>query len=228
MHSEWLAAYELDPSTYRSASRATLPISERLAVVLDDGHALDKARAPAQRAIGTCRDFALMLCSFLRTLGTPARVRCGFASYFVGGWEDHWICEYWDSNDENWHLADAQLDEVIRTACKVSFNPLDLPPGVFLTAGEAWLRCRSDRDNPGRFGNGGTNGPWFMMVDVVRDWSAVNDRVTSAWDRWREASPEQRVVPADELPRVDDLAHNPEQAISDRMPPWLARAAEAA
>ncbi|HTI80773.1 MAG TPA: transglutaminase domain-containing protein, partial [Acetobacteraceae bacterium] len=137
VHSEWLAAYALDPRAWSSISRATLPISQRLAALLDDGRALDEARAPAARAVGTCRDFALMLCSFLRTLGRPARVRCGFASYFGDGWADHWACQYQDSRSGTWLFADAQLDEVTRKACDITFNPSDLPPGKFLTAGEA-------------------------------------------------------------------------------------------
>jgi hypothetical protein len=229
VHSEWLAAYGLDPSAFRSVSRATLPVSERLARLLDaDGRSLDEARTPAARAVGTCRDIALMLCSFLRALGTPARVRCGFASYFGDGWEDHWVCEYWDGERKTWVLVDAQLDEVTRAACNVRFNPSELPSGVFLTAGEAWLRCRAGADNPDRFGNGDTKGLWFMMVDVVRDWYVVNDRETSVWDRWREASPEQRNVPADELPALDRLARDPELAICDLMPSWSRNARERA
>nr|WP_246715041.1 hypothetical protein [Rhizobium sp. BK196] len=34
-----------------------------------------------------------MLCAFLRNKGIPARVRCGFASYFSAEWEHHWLCE---------------------------------------------------------------------------------------------------------------------------------------
>lgn len=228
VHSEWLAAYGLDPHAYRAISRATLPVTERLAALLDDGRALDEAAAPASRAVGTCRDFALLLCCFLRTHGTPARVRCGFASYFGDAWEDHWVCQYWNGPNARWLLADAQLDEVTRAACNITFDPLDLPPGAFLTAGEAWRRCRAGQDNPDRFGNGATKGLWFMAIDVVRDWHVVNHRETSAWDRWREASPEQRLVPAAEMPMLDRLARDPEQPLSDLMPPWLTGAAEAA
>jgi hypothetical protein len=44
-----------------------------------------------RKAVGQRRDFALMMCAFLRAKGTAARVRCGFASYFGEGWEDHWV-----------------------------------------------------------------------------------------------------------------------------------------
>lgn len=252
VHSEWLAAYGLDARSYTAISRATLPVSERLAALLNaDTRAPGEALAPAQRAIGTCRDFALMLCSFLRTQGRPARVRCGFASYLspnvmpgegptptsflpssaahpTGGserWEDHWICEYWDNPNKHWLRADAQLDEVTRSACKVTFNTSDLPSGTFLTAGEAWRRCGAGQGSPDHFGNGTTNGLWFMAVDVIRDWHVVNNRETSPWDRWREASLEQRIVPRAQMPTLDDLARDPEQPISDLAPPWLICAA---
>jgi len=67
VHSEWLAAYGIDPSSLGFISRATLSVSERLgALIVRDALRLDEARAPSRREVGTCRDFALTLCSFLR------------------------------------------------------------------------------------------------------------------------------------------------------------------
>ena len=40
-----------------------------------------------------------------------------------------------------------------------------------------------------RFGHGQTKGLWFMKVDLIRDFYALNNRETSAWDRWRDAPP---------------------------------------
>jgi hypothetical protein len=155
-------------------------------------------------------------------MGTPARLRCGFASYFGEAWEDHWVCEYWNSNEGRWCLTDAQIDDVQRAAFHVTFDTSDVPREVFLTAGEAWLRCRAGIDEPERFGQGATRGLWFMKVDVVRDALTVNNRETSSWDRWREAPPELRTVPHDELTAVDSLARNPEQEV-ELTPPWLER-----
>ena len=51
--------------------------------------------------------------AMLRAQGTPARARCGFGGYFGTGWfEDHWVCEYWDSGRQRWLLIDAQIDDV--------------------------------------------------------------------------------------------------------------------
>lgn len=46
---------------------------------------LTQPREPGDRFVGVCRDFALLLCSFLRHAGVPARLRSGFADYF-GSW----------------------------------------------------------------------------------------------------------------------------------------------
>ncbi len=222
VHSEWLSAYGLDPTAFHSISRITLPVSERLgALVKSDGCRLTETRSPGHRSAGTCRDFALTLCSFLRATGTPARLRCGFAAYFVDGWEDHWICEYWDGQKQEWRLSDPQLDEVTRDICTVKFDPSDMPRDVFLTAGEAWLRCRAGKERADRFGHGEVTGLWFMKVNVVRDAYSVNDCATSAWDRWREAAPELRKVAPEELSLSDDLALHPERPLGDIRPSWL-------
>ena len=221
VHCAWLGSYGADLSAFGPVSRTTLPVSERLAAMVErDGRGLD-ARPPTQRAVGTCRDFALALCAFLRATGTPARLRCGFACYFGDGWEDHWVCEYWHGQRGRWCLSDPQLDEVTRAACGVTFNTSDMPRDVFLTAGEAWLQCRAGQGDPDRFGQGDTKGLWFMKVNVIRDGYAVNNRETSAWDRWREASPALRTVPAEELPGLDRLARDPEGITGEPMPPWL-------
>lgn len=222
VHSEWLSAYGLDPADFHSISRTTLPVSERLgALVYSDGRRLTEPRTPRHRSVGTCRDFALTLCSLLRATGTPARLRCGFAAYFGDGWEDHWICEYWDGQKQEWRLSDPQLDEITRNICTVKFDPSDMPRDVFLTAGEAWLRCRAERDSADRFGHGDVKGLWFMQVNVVRDAYAVNDRETSAWDRWREAAPELRNVVPEELSQLDYLARHPEGPLGNLWPSWL-------
>jgi hypothetical protein len=97
VHSDWLSEYGLDESRLPAVSRTTLPTADRLADILaKDPQALQIRRPSDRRAIGTCRDFALMLCSILRGKGVPSRLRCGFAAYFGSGWEDHWVCEYWD------------------------------------------------------------------------------------------------------------------------------------
>ncbi|MBB3656795.1 hypothetical protein FHX15_002023 [Rhizobium sp. BK650] len=223
LHSSWLSDYGLDASTLGPTARQTLSIAERLADIMKrDDRPLGQARPADRRSVGTCRDFALMLCAFLRGKGVPARVRCGFASYFSGGWEDHWICEYQDGETGRWRLADAQIDAMLRRKMHIEFDAADMPRNAFLMAGEAWLTCRRGEAEPASFGHENTTGLWFLKVNVLRDHHVLNDRVTSEWDRWREAPEAGRLVPHDELAWLDDLASRPHQPLVARKPDWLA------
>jgi hypothetical protein len=225
IHSEWLASYGADPNAFGAVSRATLPVRQRLErLVAREARPLDAPRAPMGREVGTCRDFALMLCSFLRAHGVAARLRCGFASYLAAGWEDHWVCEFWDEESGRWRLADAQLDAVTQAACGVAFDPADVSREAFLTAGEAWLRCRGGLAEALTFGHGDVKGSWFLGVNVVRDAYAINERLSSPWDRWREAARERRDVTAVEAKALDRLAENPEDDPGALAPPWLSEA----
>jgi Transglutaminase-like superfamily len=186
IHSDWLGAYDVDERRVRANSRKTLPVADRLADILeDDPRPLHVARLPQRRSAATCRDFALMMCSFLRAKGVPSRIRCGFASYFGDGWEDHWVCEFWDGAAQAWRLSDPQIDEVLRARLRIEFDPANVPRTSFLTAGEAWMEHRAGRSDPRRFGHGEATGLWFLKVNVVRDHYALNGRETSAWDEWR-------------------------------------------
>ena len=208
--------------TPRTDDRETLPVAERLALVLGrDARALTERRPPAQRSVGTCRDFALMLCGFLRSQGIPARVRCGFAAYLIDdGWEDHWVCEYWDQPTRCWRLSDAQMDEVLSGRRKISFDPSDTPRHLFMTAGQVWTACRSGECDPDRFGHGATKGPWFIGVNVVRDHYVINNRETSEWDSWRAAPKSKRVISDSDRALLDNLASHPEQPAADLSPDW--------
>jgi hypothetical protein len=220
VHSDWLTAYGLDDADYRDVSRNTLSVAERLdAILASDPQHLRTPRAPGRCAVGTCRDYALMLCSFLRSKGVPSRVRCGFADYFGSTWEDHWICEYWDG--QRWLLSDAQLDEVIAPKCRIEFDPINVPRRAFMTAGEAWLTFRAKRLDPDRFGHGSNTGAWFIKINVIRDHYVLNGQETSVWDGWRASS--NRVVHEREVVSLDDLAARPEQQLVEGLPDWLER-----
>jgi hypothetical protein len=144
---------------------------------------LTRARAPEERFVGTCRDFSLLLCSLLRATGTPARLRCGFATYFVDGFhEDHWVTEF-RSPDGRWRLADAQVHHEY----DVPFDPLDVPRDRFLVAGDAWRACREGRADPETFGLSWVEefrGLWLVRGNVVRDLAALNGVELLPWDGW--------------------------------------------
>lgn len=190
--------YGFAPPADRLAEIQLRPISERLARIAElDDRPLHIARRPDHRVLGRCNSFALMLVATLRAKGVPARSRCGFAAYFnPPNFEDHWVCEYWDERDRRWRLADPQLDEVWRRRLSIRFDTLDLSRAQFLTAGEAWRRCRSGEADDGRFGISfaGLRGLWFVAGSLVRDIAALNKMEMAPWDIWG-AQPS----PSDEL-----------------------------
>jgi hypothetical protein len=181
--------YDRPPPGFASASRATLPVPQRLAGILAaDAMPLERARPPQERSVGTCRDFALLLCAALRQQGGAARVRCGFATYFTRpGFEDHWLCEYWHPGDNRWHRADAQLDAAHRAHLGIDFDPADVPSDRFLPAWQAWEIARESEIAAERFGHGASRGAWFVQVNLARDLLALHKREVSPWDGWRAA-----------------------------------------
>ena len=145
-----------------------------------------------------------MLTSILQHQGVPARARCGFGTYFLPDhFEDHWVCEYWKSEQQRWILVDAQLDEFQCNEMKVPFNPLDVPRDQFVVAGQAWQMCRQGQANPQQFGIFEWHGWWFIWGNVVRELLAFNKIELLPWD----------VIPGcmtheldDPLPEGDELA----------------------
>jgi hypothetical protein len=224
IHLEWIGAYGLSESDVARPSRETLSLSERLRQLTHaDPRPLVIPRAARARVPGTCRDFALMLCGLLRHQHIPARVRCGFAAYFrEAHWEDHWICEVWLEAERRWRRVDAQLDGVLGRRLGIAFDPTDLPSDAFMSAGDAWLRCRAGRDDPQTFGHGSACGMWFVRVNVMRDHLVLNGTEVSVWDTWRNATVVHRMLPDDDVQVVDSIAADPTLAMRMIAPPWIA------
>ena len=121
-------------------------------IELDD-QPLSIPRPPGQRFIGCCRDFATLFCAILRSHNVPARVRCGFSTYFDPGFcFDHWIAEYWNADEQRWVRVDAEMDAIKRADNQLTFDPCDVPEGQFLFAGQVWQACRTGALDPARFG----------------------------------------------------------------------------
>jgi Transglutaminase-like superfamily len=206
IHTAWAKRYGIPPDT--PMSRETQTASERLKLGenLLPG-SLHAIRAPKQRSFGTCRDYSLMLCSMLRHRAVPARVRCGFATYFPSNpFADHWICEFWSELENRWIQSDAQLDQVQREQFGIGFDPADLPPGAFLTAGRAWQMARAGGADSETFGHGTTTGFRFIRVNVYRDLLTLTGRYTSAWDSWRDDNDTGEALTTAALAAVDSIA----------------------
>ena len=146
---------------------------------------LTTPRAYGDRFVGTCRDFSLLLCSFLRAKGIAARIRSGFADFFGDGsfHVDHVVTEYWDA-ERGWLFADAQVIEGHR----VDFDPMDVPRDRFLVAGKAWQLIRAGKADAKTFGLDFPDlqliGEWFVTGNIRLDLAAANKVETLLWDIW--------------------------------------------
>jgi hypothetical protein len=186
VHIFWAERYGLSLSDERKAEVQLRTLQCRLARTNElDPRPLTCARPPEKRLVGNCRDFSLMLVSILRHQGVPARARCGFGTYFIPGhYEDHWVTEYWNSDQQRWILVDAQLDLLQCEALKIPFDPLDVPRDQFITGGRAWQLCRSDQANPDSFGIFDMHGLGFVRGDFIRDVASLNKVELLPWDCW--------------------------------------------
>ena len=99
LHEFFASAYGVTIPDDRRAESHIRPVEGILQRIIElDSHPSSNARSPEKRVVGICRHFALLLTSMLRAAGIPARARCGFGNYFNPGYyEDHWVCEYWNS-----------------------------------------------------------------------------------------------------------------------------------
>jgi hypothetical protein len=171
----------------RIAERNTRPARALLqrALEMDPATPLDHPRPVDRRVVGTCRHFAVLATAFLQATGTPARGRCGFATYFVPPKKvDHWIVEYWNESDERWIRIDP---EYVGKVTPSESRPEDLRPGEFLTAGEAWQLIRSGQDQGTDFGVFGTEnwGPGEVRGNAMRDLASIFRKIEMLpWDEW--------------------------------------------
>lgn len=163
-----------------------------------DPRSLSVPRAYENRLVGCCRDFALVACAILRQRNQPARLRYGFAGYFVPGyWIDHVIVETWDG--ARWQ----RFDPEIPAAREWGFNVLDVPETAFVTGGRAWQLARNGETDPAVFGLGpavsDVSGWWFLRGRLQLDLAALMKQEMLCWDEWGFVNPAGGVSTADEL-----------------------------
>ncbi|KAA0687985.1 transglutaminase domain-containing protein [Neorhizobium sp. P12A] len=212
LHEAWAHRYGQELTPARRA-QSHLRSTQRVLDAIIEIHSapLVVTRTPSQRAVGVCRHFAVLACASLRAQGIPARARCGFGMYFkLGKGVDHWITEYWSGR--HWVSADFQIDDLQRSELKLDFDPLDLPRGEFLTAGEAWRLCRAYAADPATFGIFDEGGFWFIATNLLRDFAALNSMEMLPWDNWGlMPRPEEELSP-DRAKLFDHLAALAEEA----------------
>jgi hypothetical protein len=186
IHIFWAGRYGLDLSEDRKAEVQLRTLQHRLRRTIElDARPLTEARPLEKKIVGNCRDFSLLLVSILRHRDIPARARCGFGAYFIPNhYEDHWVAEYWNAEQQRWILVDAQLDTFQREALKISFDPMDVPRDQFIVGGRAWQMCRSGLAAPDSFGIFDMHGLGFVRGNFVRDVASLNKVELLPWDCW--------------------------------------------
>jgi hypothetical protein len=148
--------------------------------------ALVLERPTEKRVVGTCRDSALMMCSMLRHLGIPARIRVGLSPSqlsFLSMVRDHTVCEYWDEGKGRWVILEAELTrrhlDFHRHKGNVNLTDLEFP--YFEHAGTAvdnWLKEKTDRYEYL------DQGFWFYRNLFLRDIAFLNKVEVNVWDQW--------------------------------------------
>ncbi len=183
IHRDWLPWLGITMDESRLADqhlRSMRDVIERI-LQLDNAPITTERKMP-KRMVGVCRHFTTLHVALLRNAAVPARARVGFARYFGDGWADHWITEWW--NGERWVRTDAQVGPVLQGMLGLTFDPADQPRGEFLTAPEAWQRCRNGDEDPNRFGIFDLRGLGFVGGSLVQDLAALNKVELLPWDVW--------------------------------------------
>ena len=186
-----------------------------------DPRPLSEARPPGGRVAGNCRTFTVLTVAVLRAHGVPARARCGFGAYFADGrFEDHWVAEYWNGDEERWVLIDAQIDAPQREAFPIDFDVADVPRDRFIVAGDAWTACRAGDADPETFGLTMVNeaGAWWIASNLMRDVAALDNIELLPWDDWGiMPGPDDPIdgEMQDLFDRLASLTRDPDPALSE-------------
>jgi hypothetical protein len=220
LHLHWAERYGINLPDARKTEVKIRKATRQMARILElDDSPLTTVRPLDKKLVGTCRDYAALLTSFLRYKGIPARMRVGFATYFSPGHlEDHYLCQYWNEAASRWIIVDAQLDAFQRQELNIKFDPCDVPEGLFRPAGKAWQTCREGKADPDAFGIFNLRGLWFIGCDLVFDMLALNKIESQPWDLW-PLTPgyQQTEFPREYLTIMDHMA-----ALTGRLTPGFA------
>jgi hypothetical protein len=208
VHVVWAERYGFALPEDRKAEVNIRSLSAKLRRILElDPRPVQEPRPIERRLVGTCRDFSLVLCAFLRWQGIPSRARCGFATYFLPDhYEDHWMCEWWDTAARRWVRTDAQLDEFQCRKLGITFDPSDMPQEPFWIGGKAWQRCWKGEVDPDRFGIFDFHGLWFVQANLVRDFLSLNKLELLPWDPWGLVRGSEEALPDSDKELLDTMA----------------------
>lgn len=208
LHIFWAESYGVKPSEARQDELNMRSVQEKIRRIFElDEQPLIVTRVAEKRLLGNCRDYSTLMVAILRESGIPARARCGFATYFrTGGYEDHWVVEYWDQEKNRWVMVDSQIDAYQRQALGIQWDQYDMPGNLFVSGGRSWLACRMGEANPDDFGIFEYKGLDFVRGNLMRDILALNKVEPLPWDFWGYLNTPVEKLSEDELRRFDEMA----------------------
>jgi hypothetical protein len=224
LHKYMAHAYGAEVTPARDDEAHTRRVESMLEQIFaHDDRPLPALRAPGKRLFGVCGHFTSLLVAMMRAKGIPARERAGFGAYFNPPYfEEHVVCEYWRADEERWVLLDTQFDETWHAQVKIEHDAFDVPRDRFLTAGDAWNLCRSEKADPNLFGifQGNKRGLWFVAAELIRDVAALNKMEVLVWDVWGAMPKPDTRFDAKLLKYFDELAavtRDPDASFDDLM-----------
>jgi len=172
-----------------------------------DPRPLHFQRPSDKKVVSNARSYGLLLTALLRKQGVPARLRCGFSTYFKPGlYIEHWGVEVWLPEENRWVLVDPQLDAEQQENFSINFSPYDVPGDAFIKAPEAWQLCRADEQDPDIFGLYEYTGMWFIRGSLIRDFLALRKIELLPWDSFGLIAKEEEELEEEDLALLDGIA----------------------
>jgi hypothetical protein len=181
-------------------------------------------RQEKDRLILTCRFIAILMATILKSKGKPARVRSGFDSYsspYPGKSCDHWITQYWNTQQERWITID-----VDNCLYDLEFDIFDMPTSVFDWSADAWLKARKGEADPRKFYNaGGFDGLMPVAWELFYDFHCLMNNEIIYLHSPKHVGPEMfHKLSAKDLEKIDELAllmQEPDKNFDELSEVWL-------
>jgi hypothetical protein len=154
-------------------------------------------RKPSEHLILSCRFHAMLLVSFMKYFGVPARVRVGFAGYCNPDTEkhyDHWICDVWNADESRWMAVDPDVGKV------------DFERNEFDYAGDVWRQGRNGEITPEDYGIFEWWGMHYVRSNLCHDFFACLNQEYIYWEAPNICHKEYDAHTQAELELLDTIA----------------------
>lgn len=187
-----------------------------------DGRGLVADRKVKDKLVLTCRYDSILVASILKSKGIPARVRSGFAPYFIANKSaDHWINQYWSDAERRWVTIDVDGS----MSHNGTFDAYDMPKSTFDWSAQAWLDVRQGKTKPSYYWNaGGFSGLMPIAWELFYDFHCLMNNEIVYYHHPKIACYNTFVkLTKDELRHIDNLASlmlNPDENFDELLNVW--------